>query len=173
MKSTIKAIAIIALLFSVNFGYSQAKLKFGHINSNELISLMPERTEAQTKLQEYAGQLEDQLTAMQTELENKYNEYLKQESTYNDIVKETKQKELQDLQTRIQEFQGSAQENYQKKESELIQPIIDKANNAIQEVGKENGFTYIFDVSAGAVVYFADDSIDILPLVKTKLGITE
>ncbi len=173
MNSTIKAIVIITLLFSVNFGYSQAKLKFGHINSNELIALMPERTKAQTELQEYASQLEEQLTVMQAELENKYNVYLKQESTYNDIVKETKQQELQDLQTRIQEFQGSAQTRYQKKESELIQPIIDKANNAIQVVGKENGFTYIFDVGAGAVVYFSESSIDILSLVKTNLGIVE
>lgn len=173
MNSTIKAIVIITLLFSVNFGYSQAKLKFGHINSNELIALMPERTKAQTELQEYASQLEEQLTVMQTELENKYNVYLKQESTYNDIVKETKQQELQDLQTRIQEFQGSAQTRYQKKESELIQPIIDKANNAIQVVGKENGFTYIFDVGAGAVVYFSENSIDILSLVKANLGIVE
>jgi len=173
MNSTIKAIVIIILLFTVNLGYSQAKLKFGHINSNELIALMPAREKAQTQLQEYATQLEEQLTVMQTELENKYNVYLKQESTYNDIVKETKQQELQDLQTRIQEFQGSAQTRYQKKESELIQPIIDEANNAIQEVGKENGFTYIFDVSTGAVVYFSENSIDILSLVKTKLGIIE
>ena len=71
----------------------------------------------------------------------------------------------------IQDFQGAATENYKKKQADLLQPIIDKANQAIQSIGKEKGFTYIFDVSAGAVVFFSSDSEDVMPLVKAKLGI--
>ncbi len=173
MKNLIKSIALVAILIaSVSFANAQKNYKFGHINSNELIDIMPEKDTAQKDLQTYASQLEDQLGAMQAELENKYNEYLKQEGTLTELVKETKQKELNDLNTRIQEFQSTAQQDYQKKEAELLQPIMDKANDAIQAVGKENGFTYIFDVGVGALVFFSDDSEDILPLVKTKLGIT-
>jgi len=57
------------------------------------------------------------------------------------------------------------------KESQLLQPIIEKADKAIKEVGKENGYTYIFDLSRGSVVYFSEVSEDVLPLVKKKLGI--
>lgn len=172
MKNISSVLIAIVLVMGSAASFGQAKLKFGHIDSNELIAAMPERGEAQKKLQAYANELEKQLGTMQQELESKYSAYLQQEGTLNDVVKETKQKELQDLQARIQQFQSNAQEKYQKKEGELLQPIIDRANDAIQVVGKENAFTYIFDVGVGAVVYFSPDSQDILPLVKTKLGIT-
>jgi outer membrane protein len=171
MKNLLKIAIAVVLIISVSSLFAQGKLKFGHINSSELVKLMPERDSAQKALQAYGKELEDQLSSMQAELETKYSDYLKQESTLNEVVKSTKQKELQDLNTRIQEFQTTAQENYRKKESDLLQPIIDKANKAIQEVGKEKGYIYIFDVSAGAVVYFSTESEDIMPLVKAKLGI--
>ena len=173
MKNISKLLVALVLVSLTLTSFGQAKLKFGHIDSNILITVMPEREKAQTDLQAYANELEDQLGVMKNEFDTKYEAYLQQEGTLNDIVKETKQKELQDMQVRIQEFQVSAQEMYQKKEAELLQPIIDRANDAIQQVGKENGYTYIFDVGVGAVVYFSPDSEDILPLVKAKLGITE
>ncbi|MCF8373272.1 MAG: OmpH family outer membrane protein [Bacteroidales bacterium] len=172
MKNISSVLIALMLVVVTNVSFAQAKLKFGHIDSNELIASMPERDGAQKQLQAYANELEKQLTTMQQELESKYSTYLQQEGTLNDVVKEAKQTELQDLQARIQKFQQNAQEKYQKKEGELLQPIIDRANDAIQVVGKENAFTYIFDVGVGAVVYFSPDSEDILPLVKAKLGIT-
>lgn len=79
-------------------------------------------------------------------------------------------KELQDLQNRMIQLQQSAEEKVGKKRDELIKPILEKAQNAIQTVGKENGYSYIFDASGGAVV-FAKDSDNVMPLVKAKLGI--
>ncbi len=172
MTSTLRSLLIIALLAFSNLSFSQ-DLKLGHINSTELLALMPERLEAQKALQSFANELEEQLAVMNTEMETKYGDYIKNEQTYNNAVKQARQREIQDLQMRIQEFQQMAQENYQTKEAELFQPIIDKANKAVQDVGKEQGFFYIFDISAGSVVYFSEKSINVLPLVKTKLGITE
>ncbi len=172
MKNISSIIIALIIVITSFAGYSQNKFKFGHIDSNELISIMPERESAQAELQSYANQLEEQLATMQKEFESKYNTYLQQEGALNEVVKETKQKELQDLQARIQEFSVNAQDKYQMKEAELLQPIIDRANEAIQKVGKDNGYTYIFDVGVGAVVYFSSDSEDILPLVKAELGIT-
>jgi outer membrane protein len=160
-----------AFLFFSNNGLSQNKLKFGHINSADLIKVMPERDSAEKALQKFGKELEDQLVAMNSELETKYTEFLKSEAALNDLVKQSKQKELQDMQQRIQDFQNAASDNYKKKQGDLLQPIIDKANEAIQLIGKEKGFTYIFDVSAGAVVFFSTDSEDVMPIVKAKLGI--
>lgn len=168
----IRKIALLLVMVSITGILSAQSLKFGHINSSELLSIMPERELAQKNLQTFAAELEDQLGLMNTELETKYADYQKNEATFNTAVKAAKQKELTDLQTRIQEFQGLAEQNYQTKQAELFQPIINKANKAVQEVGKENGFLYIFDISTGTVVFFSETSVDVMPLVKTKLGIT-
>ena len=81
-----------------------------------------------------------------------------------------KAKEINDLEQRIQDFQDSAQQSLQKKKEEIYTPIIKKAEDAIKGIAKEKGYSYIFDTSVG-VVLFAQESDDILPQVKTKLGL--
>jgi len=146
-------------------------LKFGHINSQELLSLMPERDSAQLVLENYAQQLEDQLETMQVEYNNKVQQYLANQENFTDLIKQTKEQELTDMNERITGFQNTAQQTIQQKEAQLIQPIIDKAEKAIKEVAEEQGFTYIFDLARGSILYFSDASQDILPLVKAKLNI--
>jgi outer membrane protein len=86
-----------------------------------------------------------------------------------DLIRQTKEKEITDLQQRIQAFQASADQDLQNKQQELFNPLIQKIKDAITAVGKENGYNYILDVGTGAVVYYQGD--DIMPLVKKKLGI--
>ncbi len=132
---------------------------------------MPERNEVQATLETHAKEIENTLAAMQDEFEKKYQDYLATSDSLTPLIRQTKEAELQDLQQRIQTFQASAQQDYQAKEVELFQPVIDKAKNAIQEVAKENSYTYILDSGSGALVYFSDTSDDIFNLVKTKLGL--
>lgn len=169
MKKRIIILSIIALFFGVNT-FAQTKIKLGHIDSMELLKQMPGRDSAQKILENYSKTLEKQITAMQTELENKYNDYVANQATMSQLIQQTKMKELQDLQSRIEAFQTSAQKDLQEKEKELIQPIIDKAKKAIEETAKENGYTYIFDSSVGVLLYY-ENSDDIMALVKKKLGI--
>jgi len=166
-----KVFLILIITGLVATGYSQQKVKFGHLNSNDLLDAMPDKAQAQKTLQDYSKQLEDQLVAMQDELEKKYNEYLEKKDTFTDLIKKSKEEELTSLQQRIQTFQASAQQDLQKKEQELLKPIIDKAKKAIEDVSKENGYTYIFDTGTGTLLYYPKDADDILPLVKKKLGI--
>jgi outer membrane protein len=169
MKIKIFIIALITIsTLALN---AQTKGKFGHIDSQKLLASMPERTTAQTQLQEESKGLEKELVTMQEELQAKYQDYMAKETTLTALVKQTKQTELQDMQTRIQTFQQTAQEMLEKKEAELLQPIIDKAKKAIEEVGKEKGFIYVMDSSVGVILYFSEESEDITPLVKKKLGI--
>ncbi|MCD6366794.1 MAG: OmpH family outer membrane protein [Bacteroidales bacterium] len=171
MKKIILLLAVTLMTGVFTTGQAQSKGKLGHIDSGKLLSLMPEREKAQNDLQNYSKQLEDQLMAMQTELQNKYNDYLAKKDSLSDILLQTREKELQDLQTRIQNFQTSAQQDLQKKEQDLLQPIIEKAKNAIQKVAKEKGYSYVFDTSIGALIYWPEDSDDLLPLVKKELGL--
>jgi len=147
------------------------KYKFGHINSQELLSLMPERDSAQLQLERYVTQLQEQLEDMQVEYQNKVQKYLAEQENYTDLIRQNKEQELADLQERIQNFQVSAQEDMQAMEARLLQPIVRKAEQAVRNVAEENGFTYVFDISRGAIIYFSEDSQDILPLVKQKLGL--
>ena len=163
--------SIVAMLLLIGTTSFAQNFKFGHINSQELLSLMPERDSAQLTLENYAQQLEDQLEVMQVEYNTKVQQYLAEQENYTDLIKQTKEQELTDLQERIQGFQATAQQDIQRKEAELIQPIINKAEKAIKDVAKENGFTYVFDIARGSILYFSELSQDILPLVKTKLGL--
>lgn len=171
MRNILKLALIVLLVTGTANIFAQKNFKFGHIDSNALMQIMPERQKAQKDLEKFATELEKELEVMQVEFQNKYQDYLSKVDSLSDIIRQSKESELQDLQLRIQKFQETAQQELSKKEAELIQPIIDKARNAIEEVGKENGYTYIFDLGTGPIIYHSQDSDDVLPLVKKKLGL--
>lgn len=147
-----------------------AQNKFGHIHSEQLLMVMPETAEAEKSIQEYNQMLESQLQTMYAEYQSKAGEFQNNESLMTDIVKEAKFKEIQDLELRIQQFQQSSQESIQQKRNEVLSPLLEKAQNAINQIAEENNYTYIFDISLGSIVY-GQESMDIMPLVKEKLGI--
>jgi outer membrane protein len=170
MKNLIKVSIFVIIACISTSSFSQAKFKLGHIDSNELLKMMPGRDSAMKKMQDYQKSLEDQLKAMQSELETKYTDFTANQATMSELIKSTKQKELQDLNGRIEAFQTSAQQDLQAKEQEVLKPIVDKAKKAIEEVAKENGYTYIFDSGVGVLLY-SENTDNILPLVKKKIGI--
>ena len=145
--------------------------KFGYVDANEILMAMPERKKAETDIQAYAKQLESQLQAMSAEWEAKVADYQAKEASMTEVIKKTKQKEITDLEGRIKEFQGTAQQDLQAKEAELMKPMVEKAKAAIQEIAKELKYTYIFDSSQGVLLYFPEGD-NVMPLVKKKLGIT-
>ena len=173
MKRIVKLLLVASSLL---FGYSatgQNSIKLGHINSQDLFTSMPESDSAQKKLEAIAKQFEETLEQLQVEFNKKYEEYTKltQDATVGELILRTKEEELQTLQQRIQSFQQEAQNEIARKRSELFKPIQDKALKAVNDVARENGFTYIFDMAVGTIVFAADNTIDILPLVKKKLGL--
>lgn len=144
--------------------------KLGHINSAELMRAMPETDSAEIQIQKYGRELENNIKTMQTELEKKYMEYQNSMNQMSDLIKNSKQKELQDMQVRMEEFGKQADEDYKNKQQALLEPIIDKAKRAIQEVAKESKYTYVFDTSGGVLIY-TEESDNLMPLVKKKLGL--
>tara|TARA_B100000508_G_C11465370_1_gene281601 strand:- start:7130 stop:7684 length:555 start_codon:yes stop_codon:yes gene_type:complete len=170
MKVLIKIGVLAALVFSMNLANAQKDGKIGHINSNELLKVMPEKDTAEAELQKYAKELEMQLTAMTTEYEKKYTDYQANVNVMSDVIKASKEEEIMGIQRRIQDFQGKAQEALAKRESEIMEPIIKKARDAISKVAKDNGYSYVIDSGTGALLYFPEGQ-DILPLVKKELGI--
>jgi outer membrane protein len=169
MKKTL--IAIVACLFLLGGNaMAQKSIKLGHINSNDLMQIMPGRDSAQAVLQTEVTSLEEQLKSMQSEMEKLYNDYMEKQSGWTELIRNTKQRELQDMGSRIQEFQENAQKTLQQREQDLLKPIIDRAKKAISDVAAEGGYTFILDSGTAAVLY-SQDSEDIMPQVKKKLGL--
>jgi outer membrane protein len=166
MKKVMKLMMLLAFICTA-MGVS-AQVKLGHIDAQKLISTMPETIAAQKQLEQKQVEIEKELTNMKTQFQEKVAEYEKNAQTYSEVVLANKQQELQEMQQRIIRFQEIASNNLQKTQQDLMNPIITKAMEAIKAVGKANGFTYIYDVNA--LLYVADNSEDILPLVKKKLG---
>jgi outer membrane protein len=167
-----RLIGIAALAVCMVFTGQAQSFKFGHINSDELIQSLPEFDTATKKLEKFRKELVNALELMTVELNNKNDAYTKESKNLTDIVKQTKEQELIDLNRRIQDFQTKASEDLQNKQVELFQPIYSKVDKAIKEVGKENGFLYVFDIAKGSLLYFDETkSTNILALTKTKLGL--
>ena len=141
---------------------AQKTVKLGHINSNDLMQIMPGRDSAQTVLQAEVQELETTLKTMQSEMEKRYNEYMENQSGWTELIRNTKQREIQDMGARIQEFQENAQKQLQQREQELLKPIIDRAKKAIEDVAAEGGYSYIFDSGVSALLY-SPESDDIMP----------
>lgn len=160
-------VTLVFILSSVNT-FAQ-KLKLGYVEVEEIITIIPDKAKAQAALTEYSKELEGQLQTMNQEFEKKYQEYETNYQTWGEAVRKDKEKEITSLQQRIQEFQVSAQQDLQAKEQELLQPIYNKINEAIKQVGDENGYTYIYDNST--LLYKSDDAENITDQVKTKLGL--
>jgi outer membrane protein len=163
---------LLAVLFIAAIGVTvNAQSKFGHINSQELLAAMPETDSAQKKLEKIAMDHDLAIEEMTVEFNKKLEDYNAKYTELSDLVRASKEAELQDLQNRVQTFQKTAEQDLQRQRMQLFQPIQAKAVGAVNEVAAENGFTYIFDAGVGAIVYMGDDAIDILPLVKAKLGL--
>lgn len=171
MRKAIKLTLAVALMMSATSLFAQ---KFGRINTQEIIVTMPETKEMQTNLEAYAKDLEANIETINVEFNNKLQEFQKNMNTYSDAVRNLKQKELQELQLRSEEFSRVAQGDYHKKQNELLAPIIEKAREAINKVAAAGSYLVIFDTSAGSMAYFDEAALtDIAPEVRKELGISE
>jgi outer membrane protein len=145
--------------------FSQTTLKIGHVDIAEILAVLPERDSAAAVIAKETKEIQSTYNDMTAVYNKLLDDYEKGQSTYSVFVKKNKESELLDKEKRLQEFEQNSSANLQKRNSELIQPIIDKILKAIDKVADEKGFTYIFDVSKGSVVYTSKDSQNINPLV--------
>lgn len=165
---TKKNFTVIICLFIGICSYSQQLL--GHINSQDIISIMPEAATAQLELQKELEDLQEKGSMLTSEYESQLKDFQINQQTMSDIERNDQLKSLQSLEERITLFQQSAQQSISLKEAELFEPILKKIQNAIDEVAKEKGYSYVFDVggNTGNLVY-KNDTHDMTSLVKAKL----
>ena len=161
------------ILLGVVLGISTVSAqKFARVNVQDIVVAMPEFEEAQKNLEAFGKDLNEQMEQIQVEFNNKLADFQKNQATMAASVKQMRQQELEQLQQRFSEFQQIAQQDFQKKQAELIEPVQKKAQEAVNKVAKANGYIVVFDVSVPSLAYIDEaQTTDIAPLVKKELGI--
>lgn len=164
-----KTLIIMACILGVTFS-ANAQNKFGHVSINEVVSLMSERDSAIVQLNRYQAELIEEMEAMQTEYNNKFNTYQQKQATWTSAVRESKEAELSEMVQRIQTFEQTASNDLNNLSNSLMTPIYEKAQSAINKIAKSKSLIFVFDTAS--VLYLdATQSVDMLPLVKVELGI--
>ena len=145
--------------------------KFGHVNSQEIIQVMPEFTKARTDIEALTKQYEADLQSMQEELKKKSEAYEKEQATLPANIKQRREQELQEMYQKIQQSYEDNRQALAKEQSEKMQAITTKVLDAIKAVGQAGGYVYIMDLSGGIPYISTTVSTDVTPQVKAKLGL--
>jgi outer membrane protein len=159
---------VLALLLMLPMGLMAQSGKLGHVNTQNLLEVMPEVDKANKAIDTLQNQYASELKSLQDEFQKKYDAYTTLPVTTPEGIKNSKRDELQQMQDRMQQFQVNAQSDLQKKQEELMTPIQKRVKDAISAVAKENNYTYVFD---DQVLLYSIPGDDITALVKKKLGI--
>jgi len=166
---------LLTLFLITTFGiFAGNAQKIGYCETEKIITLMPEYEKAKAKLEGEIKDVQNQMEEMQVEFNNKYKAYTDNVSLpandpkkWSPSVQQLKEKELQDLQQRIQDFQTSIQQSLQERQIQLMQPLTNKLDSVINVVMEEKGFTFIIK-DLNVIQVNKTKCEDITPLVKQK-----
>ena len=153
-------------LSSVTFAQS----KVAHIDFQKLISEMPSVLAAQEEVQKLEKDYQPEIEASIKEYQTKLQTYSAEAENQTDVTNQARQQELAGMEQNIQQFRQTASQDIQKKQADLLRPIIENARAKIQEIAKGQGFDYVLDASLGGSVMMANGK-DLEPDVKKALGI--
>ena len=165
-----KKIALV-LLFALPISLMAQDVKLGHVNSQEILTQMPERTDIEKKISDLQTQWEKELVKMREEYNSKIKEYQEKQATMPESIKQARQSEIAEIEQRITTFQQTAYTDLQKKQQEFFAPVVEKVKKAIAEVGSEGNYLYVFDMSTQNIIYQSPKANDLTALVKKKLGL--
>jgi outer membrane protein len=162
------AVVVAGLIFAGNI--TNAQVKVGYIDFLALMKQMPETKGLQEQINAYSKQFMDQLTAMNTEYQQKGKVYVAQKATMTDAIRTTKETELADLQKRMDTYSNDAQQKVEARTNELAKPLFDKMREAIKQVAQQKGVNYVINTSQVDLVV-SPPGDDLMNDVKAKLGI--
>lgn len=174
-KVTLTLITVCASIMLFAQAPAQPAQKIGYADWNYIFSQMPEYKQIDNELKTHGSQLENQLKAKYQDYEAKVDAFKKMPASTSDIIKQDKERELLALQENIQKFQQDAQASVQKKQVDLMQPVYAKVGKAIEDVAKEQGYSFILNpqlLSGDDVLLYSDEKYDISGSVLKKLGVT-
>ncbi|KXB45100.1 outer membrane protein [Bacteroidales bacterium KA00344] len=158
----------IILMFMLMAPLATFAQKFGKVNTQNIMQTLPEISKINGELEATAKQYENELKSMQEELQRQSDAYDKGKSTMNATAQQAKEQELQQLYQKIQQTYQDNQQKLQKAQQEKMQPVIVKVRNAIENVGKAGGYTYIFE--EGVAVFTGSNVEDVTSKVQAEIN---
>lgn len=166
-----KILTLTLLMMVISLGQNFAQ-KLGYTSAEAVLGQLPDAKIIEAELKAYSAQLTKEIESKQKEFQTKYQDYATNSKNMAVVVREQREKELQALKQGMDEFQQKAQEGYQKKQQELLSPVFEKIQKAVDEIAKAEGFDFIFstDASGVPILLFAKEEHNITNKVITKLG---
>ncbi len=167
------SLAVLALGFFAAHAQT-ATTKVGFADVDYIFSQMPEAKQIEAELKTTQTKLKEQIDAKAQEFQRKLQDYNANVNNMLDAVRANTERELQQLQQNLEKLQQDAQTTVQNKHTQLMDPVFKKVGKAIEDVAKENGYTFILSQQIGGldVVLYGEDSADVSDLVLKKLGVT-
>lgn len=150
---------------------SFAQDKFAYLNWQEVFYKMPEMKDVEAKLATKQETIKKNVAAIESEYNTLLEKFKSDTTSVTESIYADREKQLQQLQERYQNFVQTSQTEYQKEQETLLAPLHQKMTKAVKEVGDENH--YVFIVDSSALLYTGSAAVDAAPKVKTKLNITE
>jgi outer membrane protein len=153
-----------------------AQQKIGYISLDYILAQMPEAKQVETELTATKTQYDNMYQSKVKDFQAKLADYEKNGTTMADVIKADREKELQGLQGSIEEFRQNSSTSLQKKQAQLLQPLLKKVEENMHAAAKENGFAFVFNYDAGQgttpIVLHAPDDANISDLILKRMGIT-
>lgn len=167
-----KKILLVSTLFLATLATLVAQERYGHLNLGNLIAQMPEAVAANDSLEIMQAGMVAQGEAMAAQFQRDAAEFIKQVQggTLTPVQQQEQQTALEKRQLEIQNFEQVIVQSIEASRNEMLNPIVTRAQNAIEAVAKENGFVMVFDTSIFGAIMYAEESEDIMDLVKAELG---
>ena len=143
--------------------------KVGHIDFEKLIAEMPETETLKLDMEKLGKTYQDEIQGMEKELESTRNKYVAESNTQTQETNDKRAQELQAQNAKLEQARRFAYQDMQKKQNDGLQPIIEKAQKAIDEVAAAKSVLYVLDASVGKGLLVKKGQ-DLFNAVKTKLG---
>ena len=165
-----KRFFLIAAMAVMSVAATAQDIKWAYVDFSEVIMLMPEMDEARATLEENQKTNEEILMAMYEEYQTKAQQFQQKAETWTPAVREVKEKEIMEIETRLQQTQQSLQQEMQQLQQNLQAPIYEKAQNTVNELAKAKGVAFVFDKTSLLYIDPAQ-GVDLTPEARTALGI--
>jgi outer membrane protein len=162
--------------FGLAMSNVNAQQKIGYISLDYILAQMPEAKQVETELTATKTQYDNMYQAKVKDFQAKLADYEKNGTTMDAVIKADKEKELQGLQGQIEEFRQTSSTSLQKKQAQLLQPLLKKVEDNMHAAAKENGYAFVFNYDAGQgttpIVLHAPDDANISDLILKRMGVT-
>lgn len=161
---------LVAIVLFIGTTTVNAQSKIAHIDTQALVESMPQMKTAQSELEKIRKTYDTEIKSLAKELDTKIKQYEAEAESKSDEENGKRVQEVQGMQNNIAAYRQQALQDLQKKEVDILKPVLEKARAAIQKVARAQGFQYVVDSSQGSGILLADGK-DLMGDVKKDLGI--